>query len=88
MQLTKFLDEQTMKPEKPKYLFKTFSPYNQSDYYRGSYLVSAASALNRWLTENPGVEIIDWKVCAVGTSQELYITIQYKEPEEDDQYSY
>ena len=83
MSFAKYLEEQAKKQEKPKYLFKTFNPYTDSDYYHGSYIVSATSALNKWLAENPRVEIIDWKPCAIGAAPELYITIQYKEPEED-----
>lgn len=66
-----------------KIKFKTFSPHKESDYYRGNYIVSATEALNKWLKENTKVEIIDWQTCAVGSTSELYITIQYRELEED-----
>ncbi len=58
--------------------FKTFHPYLESDYYHGNYTVSATEALNKWLKENPNVEIINWQTTAVGNTGELYITIQYK----------
>ena len=59
--------------------FKTFNPYEESDYYRGKYWVSATTALNSWLENNPNVEIVSWQTTPVGTTNELYITIQYKE---------
>ena len=62
-----------------KIKFKTFNPYEESDYYRGKCYVSATTALNNWLEKNPDVEVIDWRTCAVGQTNELYITIQYKE---------
>jgi hypothetical protein len=62
-----------------KIKFKTFNPYQEHDYYQGKYTVSATSALNKWLEENPNVEIISWQTTAVGTTNELYITIQYTE---------
>jgi hypothetical protein len=62
-----------------KIKFKTFNLYTEQDYYHGKYAVSATSALNKWLEENPKVEVISWQTCAVGTANELYITIQYKE---------
>jgi hypothetical protein len=62
--------------------FKTFNPYTEQDYYHGKFTVSATTALNNWLKENPNVEIICWQVCPVGDHNELYITIQYREWEE------
>lgn len=62
-----------------KIKFKTFNPYKESDYYKGNYTVSAATALNDWLEKNPNVETISWQTTPVGTTNELYITIQYKE---------
>ena len=60
--------------------FKTFNPYEESDYYRGKRWVSATTALNDWLkANNQDVEIISWQTTPVGTTNELYITIQYKE---------
>lgn len=59
--------------------FKTFRPYKESSYYTGNYTVSATEALNKWLKENPNIEIISWQTTPVGTTNELYITIQYKE---------
>jgi hypothetical protein len=61
--------------------FKTFNPYKESDYYHGNYIVSATSALNKWLEENPYTEIISWQATPVGTANELYIAIQYRELE-------
>lgn len=66
-----------------KIKFKTFTPYEEHDYYRGKCRISATSAVNRWLEENPNVEIISWQTIPVGTTNELYITIQYRELEED-----
>jgi hypothetical protein len=59
--------------------FKTFNPFTAQDYYHGKYNVSATTSLNNWLKENPNIEIINWQTCAVGTTRELYITIQYRE---------
>jgi hypothetical protein len=65
-----------------KIKFKTFHPYEEHDYYLGKRLISSASAINRWLEENPNVEIIGWQTTPVGTTNELYITIQYREFED------
>jgi hypothetical protein len=62
-----------------KIKFKTFHPYEEHDYHRGKCHISATSALNGWLEENPDIEIISWQTTPVGTTNELYITIQYKE---------
>lgn len=62
--------------------FKTFSPYKAFDRIYGNIQVTATTALNRWLEENPKVEIISWQATAVGTTGELYITVQYREPED------
>jgi hypothetical protein len=66
-----------------KIKFKTFNPYQEHDYYHGKYIVSATAALNKWLEENPDIEIISWQACPVGDHNELYITIQYKEQEKE-----
>jgi hypothetical protein len=63
--------------------FKTFNPYTEHDYYHGKYTVSATSALNKWLEENPNVEVISWQTTPVGDHNELYITIQYREREKE-----
>lgn len=65
-----------------KIKFKTFNPYTEHDYYHGNYIVSATAALNKWLEENPNVEIISWQAIPVGTINEIYITIQYRELED------
>lgn len=60
-----------------KIKFKTFQPV-----YGGVYSVvvkNAATVLNEWIEENPNVEIISWQTTPVGTTDEIYITIQYKE---------
>ena len=62
--------------------FKTFRPYETQDYYKGRCLHSAAEAINDWLKENPKVDIISWETTPVGTTNELYITIMYREWEE------
>jgi hypothetical protein len=67
-----------------KIKFKTFNPYTEHDCYHViKYTVSATSALNKWLKENPNVEIISWQTTPVGTANELYITIQYRELENE-----
>ena len=62
-----------------KIKFKTFNPFTERDCYNGKYIVSATTALNKWLEENPNVEIISWQTTPVGTINEIYITIQYRE---------
>lgn len=62
--------------------FKTFSPYKDYDRHgQGTVVWSAASVLNKWLEENPKVEVLSWQATPVGTTNELYIIIQYKEQE-------
>jgi hypothetical protein len=63
-----------------KIKFKTFSPYKA---YRGTHndWYAAADMLNKWLEENPNVEIISWQTTPVGTTNAIYITIQYRELE-------
>ena len=58
--------------------FKTFEPRT---VFVGTHnnRYSATDELNKWLTENPGVEVINWQTSVVGTDRELYITIQYYE---------
>jgi hypothetical protein len=66
-----------------KIKFKTFNPYKDYDHHGcGTVVWSAASALNKWLEENPKVEVLSWQATPVGTTNELYITIQYREPED------
>lgn len=64
--------------------FKTFQPYKEYDYHgaRGNVVWSATSALNKWLEENPNVEVLSWQATPIGTTNELYITIQYRERED------
>jgi hypothetical protein len=62
--------------------FRTFNPYTEYDQQHGNYTISATTALNSWLAENPKVEVIDWQTTPVGTANELYITIQYRERED------
>lgn len=45
--------------------------------------ISPEVQINDWLKENPNVEVISWQTCAVGSTGELYITIQYRELQED-----
>lgn len=66
-----------------KIKFKTFAPYWEYENNYRNVCRSAATQVNDWLEENPKVEIISWQTTAVGDHHELYITIQYKEPEED-----
>ena len=59
--------------------FITFRPCETQDYYRGWCKHDATEELNRWLEVHPNVEILSWQTTPVGTTNELYITIQYKE---------
>ena len=59
--------------------FRTFNPYTEYDQRHGNYTVSATTALNSWLAENPKIDIISWETTPVGTTNELYITIMYRE---------
>jgi hypothetical protein len=49
---------------------------------RGNVCISPEVQINNWLKENPEVEIISWQATPVGATNELYITIQYRELEE------
>lgn len=63
-----------------KIKFKTFHPYCYAELdkrYR-----DAAEYLNAWLKENPKVEVISWQATPVGSTNEIYITIQYRELED------
>ncbi len=63
--------------------FKIFKPYWEWSNRAGcNTYYHADIALNDWLKENPNVEILSWQTTAVGTTNELYITIQYREQEE------
>jgi hypothetical protein len=63
-----------------KIKFKTFNPYKEYDHHGYRTVAwTAASALNKWLEENPNVEVLSWQTTSVGDHHELYITIQYKE---------
>ena len=66
-----------------KIKFKTFYPETEYCSCTGTYTIVAANVLNRWLAENPNVEIISWQATPVGTTNEIDITIQYRELEED-----
>ena len=61
--------------------FKTFRP-GIATFAGGRINVSAADNLNKWLEEHPEVEILSWQTTPIGQTNELYITIQYKEKEE------
>lgn len=58
--------------------FITFRPEREPNS-NSIVVISATNSLNKWLKENPNVEIVDWRTTPVGTANELYITIQYKE---------
>lgn len=67
-----------------KIKFKIFRPmweYQQRGPSSCNVCISPDIQLNEWLAENPKVEIINWQATPVGTSNELYITIQYRELE-------
>ena len=63
--------------------FRTFSPRVEyesvGNYSRSIVHVSATVQVNKWLEDNPDIEIISWNTTAVGKEHELWITIQYKE---------
>ena len=64
--------------------FKTFKPSWEYDGRGiGNVCIAATTQLNNWLEANPNVELISWQATPVGDHNELYITIQYKEREED-----
>jgi hypothetical protein len=65
-----------------KIKFRTFRP-GITTFAGGKITVSAAENLNSWLEENPDIEIISWQATPVGTTNEIYITIQYREFVED-----
>lgn len=65
-----------------KIKFKTFRPYRYTDRVQGGCTRNAADHLNEWLEENPNVEVLSWQATPVGSTDELYITIQYKERED------
>ncbi len=58
-----------------------FKDFYTQEYYKGNGLVqvSAPTALNNWLAETPGIEIISWQAVNVGMSRDLHIIVQYKE---------
>ena len=58
--------------------FKTFRP-GITTFAGGRIAVSATENLNEWLEEHPEVEIINWQTTPIGSTNEFYITIQYKE---------
>ena len=58
--------------------FKIFKP-GITAFAGGRITVGADENLNTWLEEHPGVEVISWQTTPVGTTNECYITIQYKE---------
>lgn len=64
-----------------KIKFRTFRPVWE---YRGNcnVCINPEVQINDWLKENPDIEIIHWQACSVGDHDELYITIQYREPED------
>ena len=61
--------------------FKIFKP-GITTFAGGRITVGADENLNNWLEEHPSVEVISWQATPVGTTNECYITIQYKENEE------
>ena len=61
--------------------FRIFRP-GVTTFAGGRVTVSADTNLNEWLEEHPEVEILSWQTTPTGTTNELYITIQYKEKDE------
>ena len=61
-----------------KIKFKTFKP-GITTFAGGRVTVGADENLTTWLEEHLGIEIISWQTTPVGTTNEIYITIQYKE---------
>ena len=63
--------------------FKTFRPYMEYLNNGSKTCYSSADALNQWLEKSPNVEIISWQATAVAAMEnDVYITIQYREPED------
>ena len=62
--------------------FITFRPiweYQTLSGHTCHVCISPEAQINGWLKENPTIEIISWQATPIGTTNELYITIQYKE---------
>ena len=62
--------------------FRTFRP-GITTFCGGKVNISAADNLNEWLAENPNMEIISWQTTPIGHTNELYITIQYEEKDNE-----
>lgn len=61
--------------------FKIFHPYCYTELGKKRYQ-DTADYLNEWLKENPKVEVVSWQATPIGTTNELYITVQYRELED------
>ena len=57
--------------------FKTFDPYTEQVFNR-YYRYSSDELLNKWLEENPEVELVSWQTTPTGNAKEVSITIQYR----------
>jgi hypothetical protein len=58
--------------------FRIFRP-GVTTFAGGRVTVGADENLNTWLDEHPNIEVLSWQTCPIGTTNELYITIQYEE---------
>ena len=66
--------------------FRTFRPeweWQNRGPRSCNVCISPEVQINDWLKENPDIEIIHWQACPVGDHNELYITIQYKEKDDE-----
>ena len=78
----------TTKDKEPTYKirFKIFRPeweWRERGPHSCNVCISPEVQINDWLKSNPNIEVISWQTCPVGTTNELYITIQYRDFEED-----
>jgi hypothetical protein len=58
-----------------------FKEFYTNEHYseHGMVRVNASTALDNWLAETPGIEIISWQAVNVGIHRDLHIIVQYKE---------
>ena len=88
-------ESETIEVEPEVIKFKEFKPYREvlkysEEYYDCDHNLTkdileyidydTIEALNKWLEENPNVEIIDWyPIHPTATAKEYHIIVQYKE---------
>ena len=65
-----------------KVKFKVFRPiweYRRNGPSSGNVSIGPDIQLNDWLAENPNIEIVSWQAVPIGTTNELYMVVQYEE---------